>query len=226
MPKHHIDHPMLMDYAAGSLAQPVAMLIATHIALCPECCGHVSALEAIGGALLDQIEPAELAEGSLEAALAKLDKVHRARPISARPPSPRAGSDALFADESILPEPLRSAVTQSSSRLQWRRRGIGLQELVLPSGNPKIRASLLKISPGASMPAHTHRGTELTLVLAGGFSDKTGHYQPGDVTLADSKTNHRPVADEQGECLCFAVIDGGIRFTGVLGRIANPMLGL
>jgi putative transcriptional regulator len=84
----------------------------------------------------------------------------------------------------------------------------------------------MKISAGAAMPAHTHGGAELTLVLAGGFSDTAGHYQRGDVTLADSSTNHRPIADADGECLCFAVVDGGIRLSGAFGRIASLMLRL
>jgi putative transcriptional regulator len=76
------------------------------------------------------------------------------------------------------------------------------------------------------MPTHTHGGTELTLVLAGGFSDAAGHYRRGDVTLADGNTNHRPVADKDGDCLCFAVVDGGILLSGSLGRVANLMLRL
>ncbi len=226
MPEHHIAHPMLMDYAAGSMAQPVAMLIATHVALCPECRAEVSRFEAIGGALLDQIEPAALTDGSFDVALARLDAPYEPHPAATRPVSVHSVNHALLSDIAVLPEPLRSAITQSPARLSWRRRGIGLQEIVLPSGNPTIRASLLKISPGASMPVHTHGGTELTLVLAGAFRDAAGHYQRGDVTLADRNINHRPVADEQDECLCFAVVDGGIRLTGIFGRIANPMLRL
>ena len=37
-------------------------------------------------------------------------------------------------------------------------------------------------------------GTELTLVLAGGFSDETGHFLRGDLAEADASVDHRPVA--------------------------------
>ena len=45
-----------MDYAAGSLSEPVALLIATHLALCPRCRHEVEEFEALGGALLEDLE--------------------------------------------------------------------------------------------------------------------------------------------------------------------------
>jgi putative transcriptional regulator len=153
--------------------------------------------------------------------LARLDETYEDRVAPAH-----AANLALVGDHKIVPEPLRSAIGEVPIRLRWRRLGIGLQEIVLPGSDGEIRASLMKISPGAAMPRHTHRGTELTLVLAGGFSDATGHYQRGDIILADGKINHQPIADRQGECLCFAVVDGGIRLSGAFGRIANLMLRL
>ncbi len=74
------------------------------------------------------------------------------------------------------------------------------------------------------MPSHTHAGLELTLVLQGGFCDRTGHFLRGDVAEADSDVDHRPVADDDGPCLCLAVTDAPLRLTGRVGRMLNPFV--
>jgi len=221
MPEHHIDHQILTEYATGALSRPVAMLVSSHIEMCPECSTHVHAFEAIGGGLLEQIAPAEIDDSGLTAVMARLDDTEEVQPAPKH-----AENLALVAGNATLPQSLRSAINNAPAKLRWRRRGIGLQEIVLPGSDAKIRASLMRISPGSAMPTHTHGGTELTLVLSGGFSDAAGHYQPGDVALADAGVNHRPIADQDGECLCFAVVDGGIRLSGAFGRLANFMLRL
>ena len=49
-----------------------------------------------------------------------------------------------------------------------------------------VRMRLLKGAPGADVGGycHDHRGQEYTLVLAGGYSDQTGSYGPGDFQTA------------------------------------------
>ena len=74
------------------------------------------------------------------------------------------------------------------------------------------------------MPVHTHASSELTLVLAGGFTDQFGHFLRGDLAEADASVEHRPVADPGEDCLCLAVTDGPMRLTGPLGRLINPFL--
>ncbi len=71
------------------------------------------------------------------------------------------------------------------------------------------------------MPNHTHGGNEMTLVLAGGFSDDTGHYERGDVSIADDELVHTPVADPGEDCICLAVTDAPLKLTGPIGRIVN-----
>jgi putative transcriptional regulator len=64
----------------------------------------------------------------------------------------------------------------------------------------------------------------MTLVLAGGFSDESGHFVRGDVAEADPSVNHQPVADPGEDCLCLAVTDAPLRLTGPFGRLLNPFL--
>lgn len=89
---------------------------------------------------------------------------------------------------------------------------------------PGYKTQLLKIASGTAMPSHTHLGTELTLVLAGGFSDESGQYGEGDVAEADDSVTHRPVADPGEDCICLAVTDAPLRLTGALGWLLNPFI--
>ena len=63
-------------------------MLATHLALCPECRDAVARFESVGGALLEEIEPAALAPDALDCLLARLDEPV---PPSCVPRSPAVG---------------------------------------------------------------------------------------------------------------------------------------
>ena len=47
-PSHHPEPALLMEYASGASPEPFSLVIATHLALCPECRRSVAELEAAG----------------------------------------------------------------------------------------------------------------------------------------------------------------------------------
>jgi putative transcriptional regulator len=95
---------------------------------------------------------------------------------------------------------------------------MGVKQAILPTSKGAT-ARLLFIPAGAAMPDHGHQGTELTLVLKGAFQDADGYFARGDVEIADSGVQHIPVADIHEDCICLAVTDAPLRFTGFLPRI-------
>lgn len=212
MASFHPSQDLLIDYATGALQDPFALMIATHLALCPECRAETRRLDAVGGALLQEIEPTALRVGALDRMMARLDEDDGARLIVApqivAPQDPFGGR---------IPEPLLSRVAGSS----WRKVNKGIDEIILPTGSDGVTAQLLRIRAGARVPRHSHQGHEYTLVLAGGFTDHTGHFGPGDLTVADSALTHTPVADADQDCYCLAIVDGGLRLPGPLGRVLS-----
>ena len=216
MPHHHPTEEMLISYAAGSMNEPLALLVATHTALCPTCRSRVNEYEMFGGAVLDEEEPLEISSHSLERVMAQLDGD---RPIISESPKP----DPKAMDGLVLPQPLRGYVAEASGGLQWQRRGGFTEAELLPDAGT-FRTSLMRIKPSTAMPERTHRGSEYTLVLAGGFSDETGHYVRGDVAVADTSVQHRPIADAGEDCVCLAVTDAPLHLTGPIGRLLNPFL--
>ena len=209
-PLHHPSEERLLEYASGAASEPVALLVATHLALCPVCRRTTAELEAVGGALLETSAPDPVAEDSLAKLLTRLDLPEPA----AVPPQP---------GEPMLPQPLRGYVGGSLDQLAWRRLG-PVAEARLLTGFAPLTTRLLQVKAGTAMPGHTHAGHELTLVLQGGFGDRTGHYLRGDVTEADGEVDHRPIADDDEPCLCLVVTDAPLRLTGRLGRLLNPFL--
>lgn len=215
---HHPGDDLLVAYAAGSLDEGLSLMVATHLALCPDCRSKVAAAEAMGGALVDDMAPAPLADDALDALLARLDE-----PEPAPLPLPRRPThDART--RTVVPEPLRSYLSASLDSLPWRSMGPFVRSVELPVSGAKAR--LFRIKPGAAMPQHSHTGMEYTLVLAGGFSDEIGSFARGDVACADETLLHQPVADPGEPCLCLAVTDAPLRFTGVVPRLMQPFFGI
>jgi len=124
-----------------------------------------------------------------------------------------------------VPRPLRGYLGDGLESLAWKSRG-SVAEFRLLTGHAGMKTRLLRIKGGTALPQHTHEGTEYTLLLAGGFSDASGHYLAGDVAVADPSVDHRPVADPGADCLCLAVTDAPLRLTGRFGRYLNAFLRL
>lgn len=210
MPRFHASDDLLLEYAAGSLSEPAALLVATHLALCPECRRKVWEYEAVGGALLQELPPAALQPDALERALSAIDL---------------AGPDTIDVRETSvdprLPQPLRDYVGRDVEAVAWRSRGRGIHEHELSVPGEGFTTKLIRIAAGETVPRHTHEGNEITLVLSGGFTDEAGHYERGDIAFATADVDHSPQADPDEDCLCLAVTDGALRLTGPIGRFLN-----
>ncbi|WP_306250137.1 ChrR family anti-sigma-E factor [Parvularcula sp. IMCC14364] len=223
MPKVHPTEELLNDYAAGTLSEGVSLAIATHIAMCPQCRGHVSELEAIGGSMLFSAVETPVGSQVLENVLAQLEDIQGVS--DAKPSLPRD----LKNQDIILPNPLRDYLGAKTLReldhLNWTNLP-GYSEYVASDRSDKTKVRLLRVAAGMTLPQHTHEGLELTLILKGSFSDHNGTCGVGDLSVADPATDHAPSVDRTGECICLAVTDAPLRLTGRFGRMLNPFLDL
>lgn len=206
-PVHHIPEPMLAAYAAGALPYPFAVLIAAHVSLCDECRARVDAHGVVGGLVMEGLAPAPISADGRARALAALDALGADAPR-------RKGFD-------IFPEPLAGMLGGKPPR--WRLLGFGAKQAILWQG-PAGSLRLLSIPAGQAVPDHGHAGLELTLVLAGSFSDAGGVYRKGDVEVADETLEHVPLAGSAEPCICAAATDAPLRFRGLVPRLLQPVL--
>lgn len=215
----HPDDETLARHAAGMLAPAQAVVIATHVSLCPQCADAVADLEAVGGGLLATVEPVAMAADALERTLAQLGR------SSSRSGGRKASSGGLSA---AMPEGVAMPAAIAACDVgPWRWVGPGVRiARVRPPEDPDANLVLLRVAAGRRLPRHTHSGRELTQVLYGSFSDERGRYRPGDIDMADADVHHQPVVDAEGECICLAAIDGRMRPDGFISRALQPFFGL
>jgi putative transcriptional regulator len=215
MSKHHPPADLVFDYAAGSLPEPVSLAVASHLALCSDCAEVGHAIEDVGGALLEVVEPFDVADDALDAIMSRLDE-----PMAE---TTHTAAEVDQATRMVAPQPLLPYLGRGFEYLAWRRVGRMFEqaELVAAGG---FKAMLMRLKPGAVMPVHTHRGSECTLVLAGGYKDKGKQFLRGDFDFKDPSHEHQPIVDPDGECLCLVALDAPVKLTGTVSRFFNPLL--
>jgi putative transcriptional regulator len=209
MTRHQLPDTLLMGYAAGTLSEGFNLVIATHVSLSDDARARLSAFEAVGGSVLDDAEPAPLANDSLDRMMARLDML------------PQANARAGEAADGIYPAPLADYLPQDGIR--WRPVGGGVRQAILRTDG-KASVRLLRIPAGQAVPDHGHRGTELTLVLQGAFFDGNQRYGRGDIDVANEDTEHTPIAEAGEDCICLAATDAPLRFRKLIPRLAQPFL--
>lgn len=206
--RHHLTEPLLMAYAAGQLPEAFSLVAATHLSMCDECRARAGAYDAIGGAMLEDCAVA-MAETSFAECMARI----AAAPLEARAKPQARG---------VFPAPLRDYVGGDLASVKWRPLGMGVKQAILPTGRD-ASARLLFIPAGQAVPDHGHRGTELTLVLQGAFTDSTDRFGRGDLEVANEEMEHTPTAEAGVDCICLAATDAPLRFTGLVPRLLQPL---
>ncbi len=221
-PSHHPGEAVLIDYAGGALCEGAALVVATHLAFCPCCRDAVADLDAIGGALLEDLEPEPLAPGCLDALLARIDRDAARGDAAPHADTRQTDTTETNTTDPRLPAPLRGYLRGPLERQRWRFLQPGMRGVDLRTGGT-ASVRLLRLAGGVRVPRHTHDGLELTVVLEGGFSDAFGAFGPGDMAVGDATIDHSPRSDPEG-CLCLAATIGALRLTGPLGRWVNRVL--
>jgi putative transcriptional regulator len=199
---HHPSETTLAAYAAGTLAEALALVVATHLSQCAVCRGSLVTLEATGGALLEDLPPVPLSVDALDRLLMRLGE-------PAAPPPPVLNPD--------LPAPLNRLVLG-----RWWLVGRGTRYRPLVTSGAAW-GGLLQAQPGRSLPRHGHSGLELTCILSGSFVDGSGAYSAGDLSEPVTDHDQPPVVMGSEPCLC-VIASEGMRLRGLLGW-AQRMIG-
>ena len=210
--QHHPKDDLLAGYSAGSLPLSQAMCISAHLEHCPSCGQKLQRLNSVGSALMEKLTPAPASADLKAQLLERLDSLSEDSPKAVRSANPS------------IPRCLHQFIDRDYSQLDWKRVSMDIHSVELCRDSNGAKVELLKIKPGGSASTHTHAGDEYTVILEGSFSDEQGVYRKGDFLLRDHSDQHTPMATQDRECICLAVTEGPVQFTGFFSRMLNPLI--
>lgn len=202
-----------MAFSAGTLDEPYALVISTHLAMCEGCRDVARRTNVIGGALLASEPAAPMASGALDRLMANLDDAIEVT--------------APVAPKSDVPAPLQRYLPDGLESVRWKFSGPGVAVADLPaSKTAKSRLMLLRVAAGRRVPEHSHGGQELTLILRGAYKDRFGVFAAGDIADHDEDVEHQPIAEPGEDCICLVAVDAKLNFRSRLVRTLQPLFGL
>lgn len=85
------------------------------------------------------------------------------------------------------------------------------------------QCQLIYMDAGSSVPEHSHKGNEITLVINGMFEDGMSQYQNGDFIALNDQHTHTPRAISSQGCLVMSLLDEPLHFTSGVARLINPL---
>lgn len=240
MIKFHPSARQLSDFVEGTLSPAISLMVSAHCDMCEKCQRRV------------EIETESLAAEMVSSVSAKMDNTidtsfqfgDMLSQITALPsgkqsdlgsyceveyqePFNKDNSRRLQAGVSTieldgrtftLPRTLHRYIDKTGN---WSSLVGKLWQAPVDLGNQGV-ANFIFMGSGGSVPEHTHRGNEYTLVIDGEFSDGLGRYDTGDFIFMDGEKTHTPRAEGKEGCLVFSIVDQPLHFTSGLARLLNP----
>lgn len=209
----HPSPAQLAAFVEGNSSPAMSLVISAHVDMCPECQQRVAQLQ-------EAASQTALAETSLSAdfdqMLADITQLPLAESniVVDRVPS----SIELDGRTFDVPRALRRYVSKTGS---WSHLIGNLYQAPVDLG-PIGKANFIYMEKGGSVPEHTHKGNELTLVINGEFSDGLNQYDTGDFIMMDGQHTHAPYSEADEGCLVFSVVDQPLHFTSGIARLLNP----
>ena len=242
MINYHPSDNELLEYSAGTCDRAVAIGIASHIHYCDHCRLRVAELDQLGAeasfgdasfgnasfghemnSSFLEAAPVDLSADCFDQTMAKI--------MSASDPSRAVKQEMIQQQQRALPklngidhlpEVLKRLLPRDG--LSWSFVTPSISVAPLKTQQDKFEVTLQRIRRGGKVPKHDHRGTEIVLVLDGSISDENGLYKRGDYIVKTPGEIHRPVATTDKDCLCLAIVDEPVKFTGMFTRFLNPLV--
>ncbi|MDA0146795.1 ChrR family anti-sigma-E factor [Vibrio sp. LaRot3] len=203
---------MLQAYVAGELDAANSFAIAAHLELSSSSREHVMHLERLAGLdLQNQIVEQDFDFGDMFDQIVALDPQ---QDITVK--EPKSASVEVNGRTFQLPRSMSRIASQIGD---WRSYGGKVFSANIDLGE-EAKVNLLYIAEDVSIPQHTHKGLETTLVLHGNFSDEEGEYHQGDFVVKDASDKHSPQTS-MDDCLCLTVLTEPMLFTQGVARLFN-----
>ncbi|WP_298452928.1 ChrR family anti-sigma-E factor [uncultured Marinobacter sp.] len=211
MTRHHPDSLSLMEYSAGNLSEPHALCIRLHLDKCSHCRRQVDTLDSLGAVMMEQQPKVSVSGAMFDDILARIDSSPELKPQATVPPKTSLLQKLLGEDINNLP---------------WKRQlgDVSVLDITEKFPGQNEQVVLQKLVAGGKAPAHTHRGTETTIVLQGMFSDQKGVFNQWDFVVLNEQDEHKPIALGSEDCITLSVLSAPLKLTGTFTRLLNPFI--
>jgi putative transcriptional regulator len=223
MIKHHPKFELIQSFVNGDLPASLSAGISIHASMCPTCQKQISLLtDQVAELSFDDVitnfnelnstqandDNSMLNFEAMIEGITEFDDIDAVKTVEVR--------TVCFKNKSYnLPSALNNMMLGKTAQIgKLARTRVQLDE-------NEIHTNLLHIEPTGSVPEHTHKGFELTVLLAGSFHDDTGEYVKGDFIMLDGNNTHNPVSDKG--CLCYTVANDALHFTQGINKLLNPI---
>ncbi len=216
MIREHIDtvDALMAYYVAGALPKPVRVLVEAHMEMRDTNRYYLRDLEILAGNALERLDPEPFSDRQR-----CLDTIFASQGFSDKTLTTKTREKS-----SIIPDAIFNYLGMEENDIAWRTKLPGFKECVV--GNlDGCEVSFFWLRPGRAVPAHTHKGVEIFLVLDGAFNDRRGRFARGDISVADDSVDHRPIAEKDRPCIGFSVVDQPLKFTGSLTQLIGDLIG-
>jgi len=223
MIKHHPTFELIQSFVNGDLPASLSAAIAIHADMCTECQAQIAQLteqvaeNSFEEAFLDRfiVDDSDIVED-----LDVYDFEAMAEKIMA---SNDVSEEKTYEEKTIFFKDILYALPRSLQNMEiGKTANIGkLARSRIQLNENEVHTSLLHIEPGGSVPEHTHKGFELTLLLDGSFHDEHGEYVKGDFIMLDGSKQHHPVSTHG--CFCYTVANDSLHFTQGINKLLNPI---
>ncbi len=213
MINYHPTDKQLQQFAEGNISSALALVVSAHCDVCSQCQEKVDDINIELSSVIENIRANDYVDPAFEKMLASIMHL----PIVDTKPvvAPRIELDGRFFD---VPRPLQRFVKNTGN---WSHLLGKVWQAPVDLGDAGM-ANFIYMEKGGRVPEHTHKGTELTLVVDGEFSDGLADYDSGDFIIMDNEHIHSPHSNAVEGCLVFSIVDKPLHFTSGIARLLNP----
>lgn len=216
MIKHHPNAQQLNAFVSGTCEPTVALMVSAHVDMCLDCQAKCMKLQQV-----QTIEAlsSPVSTSSLDRMFSQITQLPQQKTTLPRAASVPATFDIeLEGKRFVLPRTLKRYAKNTGN---WSRLVGKLWQAPVDLGYMG-KANFIYMEKGGKVPEHTHKGTEMTLVIDGQYGDGVANYDCGDFTLLDGQHNHLPHSEADEGCLVFTIVDKPLYFTSGIARLLNP----
>jgi putative transcriptional regulator len=221
MIKHHPTFELIQSFVKGDLPASLSAGIAIHADMCPVCQQQIHQLTEQAAEI--SFEEAFLDRFNVEHHGEEIPLINFDQMIEGITETNEVELQDTIIEKSITfkNKTFKLPVILNSMPLGKTVQFGKLARAAFQLNENEIHTNLLHIEPGAGVPEHTHKGYELTVLLAGSFHDDNGQYVKGDFIMLDGTNIHQPIS--QNGCLCYTVANDALHFTQGLNKLLNPI---